>query len=184
MCTNFTDLNKVCPKDAYPISSIDWLVNGASGNSILSFMDAYSRYNQIPMYHPDNEKMAFITERSNYCYEVMSFDLKNVGATYQRLMDKVFHQQIGKNIEVYVEDMVVRSRSVREHVKDLAEVFGQVQRYGMRLTPTKCTFSVPARKFLGFMLTTLGIEANLDRCKTMLEMLSPQNLKEVQCLVG
>lgn len=92
MCTNFTDLNKACPKDSYPLPNIDGLVDGASGCIMLSFLDAYSSYNQIPMYHPDREKTAFITERSNYCYDVMLFGLKNVGATYQRLMDKIFHQ--------------------------------------------------------------------------------------------
>lgn len=83
MCTDFTDLNKACPKDTYPLPSIDGLVDGVSGYEVLSFLDAYSRYNQIPMYRPDSEKTAFVTEQSTYCYNVMSFGLKNVGATYQ-----------------------------------------------------------------------------------------------------
>ncbi|XP_014506403.1 uncharacterized protein LOC106766164 [Vigna radiata var. radiata] len=184
MCTDFTDLNKACPKDTYPLPSIDGLVDGVSGYEILSFLDAYSGYNQIPMYRPDQEKTAFITERSNYCYEVMPFGLKNVGATYQRLMDKVFQNQIGKCMEVYVDDMVVRSRSVEEHLRDLEEVLHQVRKFGMRLNPLKCTFGVAAGKFLGFMLTTRGIEANPDKCRTVLELRSPNNLKEVQRLVG
>ncbi|XP_047171035.1 uncharacterized protein LOC124839305 [Vigna umbellata] len=108
----------------------------------------------------------------------------NAGATYQRLMDRVFSSQIGRCMEVYVDDMVVRSRSVEEHVKDLAEVFYQVRKYNMRLNPAKCTFWVPTGKFLGFVLTTRGIEANPDKCRTILEMRSPQKLKEVQRLVG
>lgn len=88
MCINFTDLNKAYPKDSYPLPSINGLVDGASGYVILSFLDAYSGYNQIPMYYSDREKTALITEKSNYCYDVMSFGLKNTGATYQRLMDK------------------------------------------------------------------------------------------------
>lgn len=99
---------------------------GLAGYEVLSFLDTYSSYNQIPMYRTNSEKIAFITERATYCYDVMPFDLKNVGATYQRLMDKVFQQQIGKCIEVYVNDMVVRSRSVGGHVKDLEKVFGPV----------------------------------------------------------
>lgn len=109
MCTDFTDLNKACPKDTYPFPSIDNLVDGVFGYEVLSFLDAYLGYNQIPMYPPDREKTAFITERSNYCYEVMPFGLKNAGATYQRLMDRVFHNQIGKCMEVYVDDMVIKS---------------------------------------------------------------------------
>nr|KYP64607.1 Transposon Ty3-I Gag-Pol polyprotein [Cajanus cajan] len=92
MCT---DLNKACPKDAYPLPCIDRLVDGASGHSIFSFLDAYSGYNQIRMHPSDEEKMAFITENANFCYQVMPFGLKNAGATYQRLMDRVFREQIG-----------------------------------------------------------------------------------------
>ncbi|XP_014515510.1 uncharacterized protein LOC106773324 [Vigna radiata var. radiata] len=115
--------------------TIDRLVDGASGHTVLSFLDAYSGYNQIPMYAPDQNNTAFITEQANYCYEVMSFGLKNVGATYQRLMDKIFHNQIGQCMEVYVDDMVVRSCSHQQHLKDLAEVFHQLKQYSLRLNP-------------------------------------------------
>nr|KYP58439.1 Transposon Ty3-I Gag-Pol polyprotein [Cajanus cajan] len=90
MCTGYTDLNKACPKDAYPLPHIDALVDGAAGHHRLSFLDAYSGYNQIPMYPPDEEKTAFITDSTNFCYKVMPFGLRNAGATYQRLMDKIF----------------------------------------------------------------------------------------------
>lgn len=123
MCVDFTYLNKTCPKDSYPLPSINKLVDGASGHTMLSFLDAYSRYNQIPMYVPDQERTTFITEGVNYCYEVMSFRLKNTGATYQRLMDKIFYHQIGKCMEVYVDDMVVRSQSMEQHLNDLTRVF-------------------------------------------------------------
>ncbi|XP_017419350.1 uncharacterized protein LOC108329586 [Vigna angularis] len=184
MCVDFTDLNKACPKDSYPLPSIDRLVDGASGHVVLSFLDAYSGYNQIPMYAPDQSKTAFITERANYCCEVMPFGLKNAGATYQRLMDKVFHHQIGRCMDVYVDDMVIRSHSMEQHWQDLEEVFSQIRRYSMRLNPSKCTFGVPAGKFLGFMLTRRGIEANPDKCKAVLDMTAPTTLREVQRLVG
>lgn len=164
MCTGFIDLNKVCPKDTYPLPNIIGLVDGVSGYEVLSFLDAYSGYNQIPMYWSDREKTTFIMERSNYCYDVRLFGLKNVGATYQRLMDKVFQNQIGKRMEVYVDDMFIRSRSVEEHVLDLEEVLRQERKFGMRLNPSKCTFGISAGKFLGFMLTSRGIEANRDKC--------------------
>lgn len=82
LCVDYTDLNKVCPKDSYPLPSIDRLVDGASGYKILSFLGAYLGYNQIPMYSPDEEKTIFIMERASYCYRVMPFMLKNAGATY------------------------------------------------------------------------------------------------------
>jgi len=90
MCTDYTHLNRACPKDAYPLPSIDRLVDGAAGHKVLSFLDAYSGYNQIRMNPTDREKTGFITDNANFCYEVMPFGLKNAGATYQRLMDRMF----------------------------------------------------------------------------------------------
>ncbi|WVY91024.1 hypothetical protein V8G54_036538 [Vigna mungo] len=184
MCTDYTDLNKACPKDSYPLPSIDMLVDGASSHQILSFLDAYSGYNQIPMHGPDKEKTAFLTDHANFYYEVMPFGLKNVGATYQRLVDRIFTEQLGRCMDVYVDDMVVRSADATKHLQDLEEVFRQVRRYGMRLNPAKCTFGVSAGKFLGFMLTSRGIEANPDKCEAVLKMKSPNTLKEIQRLVG
>ncbi|XP_072056333.1 uncharacterized protein [Arachis hypogaea] len=148
------------------------------------FMDAYSGYNQILMHPSDQEKTAFITEYGNYCYNVMPFGLKNAGATYQRLMNKVFDQQIGRNIEVYVDDMVAKTKIGESHIKDLAEIFGQIRAYNMRLNPEKCAFGVRGGKFLGFILTSRGIEANPEKCQAILDMHSPTNIKEVQRLTG
>ncbi|XP_016164461.1 uncharacterized protein LOC107606980 [Arachis ipaensis] len=121
---------------------------------VWGFMDAYSGYNQIQM-HPSNQnKTAFITEYRNYCYKVMPFGLKNAGATYQRLMDKVFTKQIGRNIEIYVDDMVAKTKIGNNHLDDLAEIFGQLRKYNMRLNPEKCAFGVQRGKFLGFLLTS------------------------------
>ena len=111
MCVDYTDLNKACPHDAYPLPNIDRLVDGATGNKVLSFLDAYSGYNQIPMAASDMHKTAFITNDANYFYRVMPFGLKNARATYQRLMDKVFSHLIGHYVEVYVDNMVVKSPS-------------------------------------------------------------------------
>jgi len=184
MCTNYTYLNKACPKDSYPLPSIDRLVDGASGQEMMSFLDAYSGYNQIQMYEPDISKTTFTTDTANYCYKVMPFGLKNVGATYQRLMDKVFRKQIGKNIEVYVDDMIVMSCEVQQHVKDLQQVFAWIRKYNIRLNPEKCVFDVRGGNFLGFMLTNREIEANPEKCEAIMKMRSPTNLKEVQRLVG
>nr|XP_025684548.1 uncharacterized protein LOC112785303 [Arachis hypogaea] len=184
MCVDFTDLNKACPKDSYPLPSIDCLVDNASDFEKLSFMDAYSGYNQIQMHPSDQNKTAFITEYGNYCYKVMPFGLKNAGATYQRLMDKIFAKQIGRNIEIYVDDMVAKTKIGKNHLDDLTEIFGQLRKYNMRLNPEKCAFFVQSGKFLGFMLTSRDIEANLEKCRAILDMKSPHTIKEVQRLTG
>nr|KYP74667.1 Retrovirus-related Pol polyprotein from transposon opus [Cajanus cajan] len=135
--------------------------------------------------HPsDEEKTTFITENANFCYRVMPFGLKNAGATYQRLMDKVFQGQIGRNIEIYVDDMVVKSNSLVKHITNLDEIFGELRKHNMRLNPEKCTFGVKGGKFLGFMLSARGIKANRDKCQAVLNMQSPSNLKELQRLSG
>ena len=103
---DFTDLNKVCSKDNFPLPRIDALVDSTSRYKLLNFMDAFSGYNQILMHPEDQEKTAFITDRGLYCYKVMPFGLKNVGATNQQLVDKMFQGQIGRNLEVYVDDVV------------------------------------------------------------------------------
>nr|KYP69853.1 Transposon Ty3-I Gag-Pol polyprotein [Cajanus cajan] len=122
MCIDYTDLNKAYPKDASPRLSIDRLVNGASSYAIINFLDAYFGYNQIMMYPLHEENITFITDQSNFCYRVMPFSLKNVRATYQRLMDKVFHHQIGRNMEVYINNMVVKTTYPESHVDNLVEV--------------------------------------------------------------
>ena len=113
MCVDYTDLNKACLKDPYPLPSINGLVDAAFGFRLLTFMDAYSGYNQIPMCHLDEEKTAFITPMANYCYKVMPFGLKNAGATYQRLMNKVFAELIGDLMEVYIDDMLIKIKKKR-----------------------------------------------------------------------
>ncbi|KAI5322126.1 hypothetical protein L3X38_031198 [Prunus dulcis] len=108
------------------ISYAEWLANlvdSTSGNQLLSFMDAYSGYNQIMMHEDDKAKTSFIIERGTYCYKVMPFGLKNAGATYQRLVNKIFKEQIGKTIEVYVDDMLVKAPERADHIKNLAEAF-------------------------------------------------------------
>ncbi|XP_017406411.1 uncharacterized protein LOC108319700 [Vigna angularis] len=143
MCTNFTNLIKACPKDSYPLPSINALVEGTSVFQVLSLLDAYSGYNQIPMY-------PLIVRK-------------------QPLSPSGRITAMRRCMEVYVDDMVVRSKSVEDHVKDLTDVFGQVRKYGMRLNPAKCTFKVPAGNFLGFILMARGIEANPDKCKVVMK---------------
>nr|XP_025640917.1 uncharacterized protein LOC112735606 [Arachis hypogaea] len=150
----------------------------------IRFTTWLSNVVMILMHPEDQSKTAFITEHGNFCYKVMPFGLKNAGATYQRLMDKVFQQQIGRNMEVYVDDMVAKTPMQGSHCDDLAEIFRQLRAYNMRLNPDKCAFGVQGGKFLGFMLTSRGIEANPEKCKAVLNMTSPKTIKEVQQLAG
>ena len=110
MCVDFTDLNNACLKDSFPLPRINQLVDSTAGHKLLTLIDAYSRYNQIQMAKEDQENMAFMTSQGLYCYRVMPFGLKNAGATYQSLVNQMFSKQIGRNVEVYVDDMLVKSK--------------------------------------------------------------------------
>jgi len=129
MCVDFTYLNKACPKDSYPLPSIDALVDSASGCRLLSFLDAFSGYNQISMHPKDKCKATFMTKLSCYYYKVMPFGLKNAGATYQQLMDRVFAPMIGRNVQAYVDDMVVTSQVKDQHIANLEELFTTIAKY-------------------------------------------------------
>ncbi|XP_019418027.1 PREDICTED: uncharacterized protein LOC109328835 [Lupinus angustifolius] len=123
MCVDYTDLNKVCPKDPYPLPNIDHLVDNSSEYQFLSFMDVDSGYNQIPMYPPDQDKIAFITPKATYYYTVMPFGLKKIGATYERMVNIVFWDKIGKNMEVYTDNMIAKSLLIKDHITILKAIF-------------------------------------------------------------
>ena len=124
VCVDFTDLNKACPKDSFPLLRIDQLVNLASGHEMMSFLDAFQGYHQIPMALSDQEKTAFITPKGIYCYRVMPYGLKNAGATCQRMVTGMFGHLIGKTMEVYIDDMLIKSVGKMNHIEDLREVLG------------------------------------------------------------
>ena len=110
ICVDFTELNKAYPKDSYPLPRIDLLVDSTARHQFLNFMDAFSSYNQIMFKEFNQEKKSFITSQGLFCYKVMPFGLKNVGVTYQKLVNKMFIWQIGWNVKVYVDDMLVKSK--------------------------------------------------------------------------
>ncbi len=143
-------------------------------------MDAFSGYNQIQMAEVDQEKTSFITDRGLYCYKAMPFGLKNAGATYQRLVNKMFEKQMGRNVEVYVDDMLVKSIQAPDHVADLKETFDTLRRYKTKLNPTKCAFGVSSGKFLSYLVSQRGIEANPEKVRAILEMQPPRTTKQLQ----
>ena len=158
MCVDFTDLNQACLKDSFPLPRIDQLVDSTVGHKLLTFMDAFSGCNQIQMAEEDQEKTTFITSQGLYCYKVMPFELKNAGATYQRLVNQMFEKQIARNVEVYVDDMLVKSKEEEDHLDDLKEKFDTLRQYSMKLNPSRCAFGVSSGKFLGFIVSQRGIE--------------------------
>uniref|UniRef100_A0A2N9GYD0 Reverse transcriptase domain-containing protein n=1 Tax=Fagus sylvatica TaxID=28930 RepID=A0A2N9GYD0_FAGSY len=182
VCVDFTDLNKVCPKDHFPLPRIDQLVDSAAGHDRMSFLDAFQGYHQIPMTPSDQEKTAFITPRGAYCYKVMPFGLKNAGATYQRMVTTMFGSQIGKTVEVYIDDMLVKSVRKEDHLAHLREVFEILRRDKLRLNASKCLFGVHSRKFLGHIISNRGIEANPDQISALINLEEPKNTKQVQRL--
>ena len=123
-----------------------------SGHQLLSFMDAYSGYNQIPMHVPDQEHTSFIIDRGLYCYKVMPFGLKNAATTYHRLVNMMFKEHINKRMEVYVDDMLVKSTIASDHVTHLVNMFNILRMYRMKLNPLMCAFSVASEKFVRFMI--------------------------------
>ncbi|GJY85304.1 reverse transcriptase domain-containing protein [Tanacetum coccineum] len=123
MCMDFTDLNKAWPHDYYPLPEIDWKAESLSGYPFKCFLDVYKGYYQIHMAESDEEKIAFHTSHGVYCYTKMPFSLKNAGTTYQRLVDKAFDSQVGQNIEVYVNDLVIKSYIEAEMLRDINETF-------------------------------------------------------------
>ena len=147
-------------------------------------MDAFSGYNQIRMDEVDQEKTSFVTSQSLFCYEVIPFGLKNAGATYQRLVNHMFHPQIGQNMEVYVGDMLVKSQDEGRHLDDQQETFNTLRQYHMKLNSSKCAFRVSSGKFLGFMVSHRRIEANPDKIQAILDMKPPQNTKGIQSFTG
>ncbi|KAK0570756.1 hypothetical protein LWI29_005946 [Acer saccharum] len=160
------------------------LVDATAGHELLSFMDAYSGYNQILMHPDDQEKTAFVTERGIFCYKVMPFGLKNAGATYQRLVNKMFAKMLGSTMEVYIDDMLVKSLVAQQHIDHLRQSFDVLDQYGMKLNPTKCSFGVSSGKFLGYLVTQRGIEANPDQIRSIENIESPKCIKDVQKLTG
>ena len=162
VCVDFADLNKACPKDPFSMPRIDQLVDATSGHPRMSFLDAFQGYHQISLALEDQEKTAFVTPTGNYHYKVMPFGLKNAGSTYQRMMTRMLELQLGKNIEIYVDDMVVKSKAVFGHLGDLGGIFYVLRRHKLRLNASKCSFGVGSGKFLGYMVTHWGIEVNPD----------------------
>jgi hypothetical protein len=160
------------------------VVDSTAGCDLLCFLDTFSGYHQIKMAVEDEEKTAFITPVGCYCYTCMPFGFKNVGVTFQRAMRLCLGSQMGRNVEAYIDDIVVKSRDRATLIKDLQETFANLRKASLRLNPEKCVFGVPSGKLLGFLVSHRGIEANPDKIKAIEDMQPPRRVKDVQRLNG
>ena len=163
---------------------IDQLVNATCGHPRMSFLDIFQGYHQIALAAMDQEKTTFISLDTNYHYTVMPFGLKNVGATYQWMITRMFKDKIRRTVKVYINDMVVKYKQKMQHIGDLKEVFKVLRRHKLWLNAEKCSFGVGVGKFLGYLITNRGIEVNPDHIKAVKCLKPPSNPKEVQVLIG
>jgi hypothetical protein len=184
MCVDYTDLNKHCPKDHFGLPHIDQVVDSMVGCVLLCFLDCYSGYHQIALKEEDQIKTAFMTPYGTYAYKTMSFGLKNAGATYQCAIQMCFADQLHRNVEAYVDDVIIKTRDSDDLIADLEETFSSPRRFWWKLHPTKCIFGVPSGKLLGFIISNRGIEANLVKISAITDMGAPAIIKDVQKLTG
>ena len=157
----------MCPKDPFPLSKIDQLADVTAGHNRMSFLDAFQGYHQIALSTEDCEKIAFITPFGVYYYKVIPYGLKNADATYHRMVTKMFKDQIGKTMEIYINDMVVKSKLSKNHLEDLTKTFRILRLHKLCLNASKCIFGIGSGKFLGFTVFHRGIEVNPDQIKAI-----------------
>ena len=150
----------------------------------MCFLDAYSGYHEIKMKESDQAATAFITPYGPFCFNTMPFGLKNAGATYQRMIQTCLEKQIGKTVEAYVDDVVIKTKHVESLVDDLRLTFDNLRTYDIWLNPEKCIFSVPAEKLLRFIVSNRAIEANPAKIRVLSQLAIPTDLKQVQKLAG
>ena len=164
----------------------DMLIDAAAGYKVISFMDGNAGYNQIFMAEEDIHKTAFKCPGHIGLFEwvLMTFGLKNAGATYQRAMNYIFHELIGKIMEIYIDDVVVKSKGHQEHLADLHKTLECTRKHGLKMNPNKCAFGVSARKFLGFIIHEHGIEIDHSRIEAILKLAPPMSKLEVQKFLG
>jgi hypothetical protein len=167
MCINYTSLNKACPKDEYPLPRICEIIDFTSSCELLSFLDAYSGYHQISLTINDEEKTTFITLFEIFCYTKMSFRLKNGGVTYQKCIHIILEPKTRRNVEAYIDDMVVKLKKHGDLLDDLKKTFDNLRKYKMMLNSKKCVFGVLSGKLCSYMISSWGIDANPKKVKPL-----------------
>jgi hypothetical protein len=186
ICIDFRYLNRGTPKDEYHMPIADMLINDAAGHKVLTFLDGNVGYNQIFMAEENMYKTAFRCPSFVGLFEwvVMTFRLKNTGATYQRAMNLIFHELLGIIVEVYINDIVVKSTGLDSHLANLRLAFEKMRQYGLKMNQLKCAFGVSVGKFLGFIIHEHGIEIDPKRVESMKKVKTPTRKRELQSFLG
>jgi hypothetical protein len=184
MCTDFTDLNKCCPKDDFPLTRIDKIIDSATGCKIMALLDCFFGYHHIWLRREDEENTSFITPFGTYYYLRMPEVLRNARPTFYRLMKVVLKDQVRIIVLSYVDDIIVASKKKATYISDLVETFANMREARLKLNPEKCIFGIMRGKVLRCLVSTKGIKANLDEIKGILQMVPPQTRKEVYKLTG
>jgi hypothetical protein len=185
MCIDYISLNKACPKDKYPLPRICQIMDSMTTSELLSFLDAYSYYHQINLATDDKEKTSFIMPIGIFCYTKMSFGLENGGgATYQKCVHIILENQIGRNIEAYIDHIVVKSKKHGDLLDDLKETSDNLREYKMMLNPNKSVFNVSSGKLLGYMGSSRGIDANPSKVEAIEKLQPLRTRTKIQKLAG
>ncbi|KAM1819040.1 hypothetical protein ACFX11_000762 [Malus domestica] len=186
ICIDFKNLNLATPKDEYTMPISDLLIDVAANHAILSFMDGHAGYNQIFIIEANVHKTAFRCPRALGTYEwvVMPFGLKNADVTYQRAMNIIFHDLIGTIVEVYINDVVIKSKRQQTHLDDLRQAFLHMRQHNLKMNPAKCAFGVSAGNFLGFLMHHFGIEVDENKARAIINAPPPTTKKQLLSLLG
>jgi hypothetical protein len=184
MYIDYTSLNKVCPKNEYPLPHICQIIDSTTLCELLSFLDAYLGYHQISLTIDNEEKIVFITPFVIFCYTKMAFGLMNGGATYQNCIHIILEPQIGRNVEAYIDDVGVKLKKHGDLLDDLKETFDNLRKYKMMHNRKKYVFSVSSGKLLGYMVSSQGIDANLKKVEVIKKLQPPHTRTKIQKLVG
>jgi hypothetical protein len=175
VCIDFRNVNRATPKDEYPMPIADMLINDALGHKVLSFLDSNAGYNQIFMVEEDMYKTTFrcLSFIGLFEWVVMTFGLKNADATYQRAINLIFHELLGIIVEVYIDDIIIKSTSLDSHLADLRLAFEKIRQYGLKMNPLKCVFGVSVGKLLDFIIHEHGVKIDPKWIESMKKVKSP-----------
>jgi hypothetical protein len=181
---DFRNLNKASLKDNYPLPKMDHILQKVVGGKKISLLDGFSGYNQVLIHPDDQEKTTFNTPWGTFMYMKMPFGLMNVGATFQRVMDISFVDELGRFIVVYLDNVTVYSQSDEEHLQHLKLVFEKCKKFGISLNPMKILFGLEEGKLLGHIISKDGIKIDPSRIEAIQKLEHPRNIKELQSFIG
>jgi hypothetical protein len=184
MCVDFTDLNKCCRKDDFPLARIDKIVDSTVGCEMMALLHCFSGYHQIWIHKEDEEKTSFITPFDTFCYLRMPEGLRNAGLIFYRMTKAALKDQVNRNILSYVDDIVIASRKKETYISDLIETFTNIHEARLKLNPEKCIFGITKRKVISCLVSTKGIEVNPNKIRALTQMQPLQSRKDIQKLTG